>query len=81
MKQYYNKLILSKGEELTVDKAQFIMKRSFSQQRVDIILSHWKTEEERNVYGLAQAITLKAQDVPFAVREKEEEFASKMVFA
>ena len=81
LQQYYEKLILSRDIALDVDKAQIIMRRAFSQQRVDIILSHWKTDEEKSMYGLAQAITLKAQDVPFDAREKEEEFAARLVFA
>lgn len=81
MEWYYNQLIKSKEVTIDVDKAQIIMRKTFSQQRIETILEHWKTQEEKTMYGLIQAITYKAQGAKFDVREKEEEFAGKLAFA
>lgn len=80
LEKYYEKLILHKDIPLEIDKAQLIMRRTFSNQRVLAILDQWKAKEEPTVYGLAQAITEKAQEMPFGQREREEEFASRLVF-
>ena len=81
LKQYYDHLIKAKELPLELDHAQVIMRRAFSQSRVEAILDTWRSKEDLSVYGLTQAITYHAQEVDFIQREKEEEFASRLVFS
>lgn len=81
LQQYYEHLMKAKTLPLELDHAQVIMRRAFSQKRVEAILDTWQSKEYLNVYGLIQAITYHAGEVNFLQREQEEEFASRLAFA